>query len=366
MQPVTKKPSRGRQYAAVITLAIVLLLVLYLFGLFGGARKLSAKKLRCIVTQSVTPFGDRVLYYDGSTLYCLSSGGADMWKYTLGEDASFHVSDGFVAAWAGTQLYILDRNGRSTYNDRLPDPVQFARAGSRYVAVVMGESASPSLLVKDMDGITVDSETNAYEDKLILDMGFFGNGEYLWTTALDVYGTVPDIILNTFRVGQMNTGEVDLGEPFTYAVVYAGDKLNIINTRQMRLYDYRGTLDATSSVLVYGWQLIDHAISSNGGAMLLFVPVLQTGDSDLITELRVLYGKTDNRYTLPDTCVGAAIRKKTLYAFSGNSLYRADISSQRFSALTLPTPPVTEYLGMLSNGVALLGCGNDVYAVTLP
>ena len=89
----------------------------------------------------------------------------------------------------------------------------------------------------------------------------------------------------------------------------------------------------------------------------------------MITELRVLQGNRSYRYTLPDTSVGAAIRGSTLYAFSADSLYRADINAQRFTALKLPAPitqPVTGYIGKLTNGVALVNCGQDVFAVTLP
>ena len=55
------------------------------------------------------------------------------------------------------------------------------------------------------------------------------------------------------------------------------------------------------------------------------------------------------------------------FAFSGDTFYRADIASQRFSAIKLPIKEtVTGYIGKLANGVALVTCDNDVYAFTLP
>ena len=226
--------------------------------------------------------------------------------------------------------------------------------------------AKAGLTIKDMDGGLVDTVVNNYTDLMLLDCGFFGDNEYLWTTALDVYGAVPETTMHTYRVGRMNTGDVSLGEPITYAVVYSGSYLNVINTRQLRLYDYHGTLSADSTVLVYGWQLVGSTPTS-GDPYLLFAPVLQTDTAGSFSELRLLHGKTDTRYSLPDSCVGAAIHGKRLYAFSGNSLYRADISAQRFTALRLPVDgTVTDYLGMTSNGVALLVCGTSVWAVSVP
>ena len=74
--------------------------------------------------------------------------------------------------------------------------------------------------------------------------------------------------------------------------------------------------------------------------------------------------------SLPSACVGAAIHSHKIYAFSHDTVYRADVSAQRFSALSLPAEmngkTVTGYLGMLANGVALVHCDSDVYAVTLP
>lgn len=359
--------SKARLAVVIAAIVVVALLILYLAGVFGGGvRRMTAKKLRCVASQQVTPFHDRILYYDGATIFCLNANGGELWKYMVGSGASFSVSDNLVTVWVGEHLHILDRNGRVTYNDRLTDSIQFARAGSQYVAAAIGDTVSPTLIVKDINGLAVDSESVAYEDKVILDMGFFENGEYLWTTALDVFGVAPLTVINMYRVGAMNTGEVELGEEITYDVLYSGSRLHVVNTREVSQYDYRGTLYPNSSRLVYGWQLID-AYEGSGDVAMLFAPVLQTSDERRITELRLISQRRDSRYTLPDTCVGAGLRGNSLFAFSGDTFYRADIASQRFSAIKLPIKEtVTGYIGKLANGVALVTCDNDVYAFTLP
>ena len=366
---LSKPMDQKRRIIILAAIAVlVLLIVLAILGVLGGSnRKMSAVRLRCVATQDVTPFGDCVLYYDGMTLFCLNARGGEKWSYALGANASFSCSDSAVTAWTGTQLHIINRDGYSTYNENLADMIQFARVGSKYVAVVLGTDVGPSLVIKDMQGTSVDNETTAYVDKVMLDLGFFGDGEYLWTTSLDIYGTVPNTTMHTFRVNMRNTGEVSLGENLTYAVVYSGSKLNVISTRQLRQYDYRGTLDSSGTVLVYGWQLVDH---QDGAGMLLFAPSRQMDDLGNINQLRLLSGKTDKRFTLPTSCVGAALYNRRIYAFSRDMVYRADVNAQRFTAISLPREmadsPVTGYLGMLKNGVALLSCDHEVYAVTLP
>ena len=368
--PILDTQAKRRNLSrSLLVLAILALLVLlaYLLGLLSGKRgTISGAHLRCVVSQDVTPFDDRILYYDSGTLFCLSTSGSELWKANVGESAKFSAGEKQVVVWSGNQLMLFDRNGRSTYSDKLSEPIQFARVGTKYMAVVTGDGVSPTLTVKDMNGTQIDSESINYVDLMMLDCGFFGDGEYLWTTALDVYGSAPETTMHVYRVGAMNTGNIALGEPVTYAVVYSGNYLNVLNTRQLRLYDYRGTENTADATLVYGWKLIG-STPTNSYPYLLLAPVLQTDTDGTFTELRLLHGNTDTRYSLPDSCVGAAIRGKRLYAFSSNSLYRADTGEQRFSALRLPVDgTVTDYLGITSNGSALLVCGTDVWAVSLP
>ena len=363
-----QRGNRTRFFLALGALLALVLLAMYALGVFGGGpRSLSARKLRCVTTQQVTPFGDRVLYYDGTTLFCLNANGTEQWKYTLGPGARFSASDQVVAAWVGAHLHILDRNGRATYNDRLSEPIQFAKPGRQYVAAVVGGNFSPTLLIKDTGGLAVDSETVAYADKMLLDLGFFEGGNYLWTTALDVYGISPMIVMNIYRVGAMNTGEVSLGEDIAYKVLYSGDKLHVIDTREVNLYDYRGTPDPFARMLVYGWQLED-SLTGTGEATMLFAPVMQAEQEQMMNELRVLTSRgRDSRYTLPDNCVGAVLKGTSIYAVSADTLYRADLNAQRFSAQKLPlSEPVTGFIGKLSGGSVLVSSGTTVYLLSLP
>ncbi len=358
----------------IILVAILLLLalgVMYFMGVFNRVvRNVRAVKLRCVATQNIQTFGDSLLYYDGDSLVCLSSNGNERWNYMVGSGASFHAGESFVVIWRGSQLSILNRNGRSTYDNNIGEIIQFARAGEKYIAVVHGDDStsegSTTVSFYNPEGERQDNETSAYKDMMVLDAGFFANGDYAWTTAMDLYGTVPSTTLNTYRVNSMTTGSADLGETITYKVIYAGNTLNVVSTRQLRRYDYNGTQNTAQTVLVYGWKLIDDVVIDNK-AMMLFAPTRQINDMITITELRCLFGNQDKRLTLPGECVGAGIFNRRIYAFSSDSLYRADLNASRFTAVSMPLPnDVTGYLGMLSDGTAIIASGIDVYAVTVP
>ena len=366
-------PKRKRWQSILILTGIitgivsVILLITTLFA-YRPVTKVSAYRLPCDYNDSIKPFGTNVLYYDGVSIHCMNSTGAVRWSFQLGANAGFDCTDDIVAAWAGNTIYIIDNNGNSTYNDNLGESIQFARAGKQYVAAIIGDTTSPRLVVKDHLGAHMDEEADAYQNLLILDVGFYGqNGEYMWTLSLDVFGTAANTILNTFEVGKMNTGEVALGNSITYAVLYENSTLRVINTRKMLSFNYRGTEDTASSILVYGWRLIDSAVPQKGNALMLFAPTAQT-DSDFdIRELRLISGTTDRRYSLPDTCLGATSWEKNIYAVSATTLFRASMEDNRFTDYALPlSTPATRYIGALNNGNILVACDTEVYVLTLP
>lgn len=359
-----------RNWIILVVLVLGVLVGVRLLRNVGGTTEIGVNRLTCFAGQSVTPFGENVLYYDDASIHCLSGTGAIRWSFAVGSGASFAASDTHLIIWQGSQLYIVDQNGRATYNENMSGEVQFARIGGQYAAIVVGEDTAPDLVVRDLQGAQVDEETEAFSGMLLLDVGFYGDqGQYMWTLAMDVYGTAINTVMNTFQVGKMNTGEVSLGERLAYKVIFENKKLRVFTTQQLYTYDYKAVQDTNSTMLVYGWKLIDSYIPARGDARLLLAPTSQTNSSQEITELRLLIGTEDRRFALPSTCVGAMVYDQSLYGFSETYMYRSDISNQRFYAYTIPLPEgehVTAYLGRLTSGRVLLASGETVYSVSLP
>ena len=359
-----------RSWIILVCVALAVVLGIHFLGRYGKGKEIGMAKLPCYSNQNVTPFRDGMVYYDGASIHHLSSSGMIRWSFPAGSDVKFTVGPTHMAIWSGTQLFLVDKEGNATYNESMEANVQFARVGERYVAVVVGDDTEPKLIVKDLKGAQVDAEAEAYNGLMILDTGFYGEqGEYLWTLALDVFGTAPNTVLNTFQVGKMNTGEVSLGEALTYKVIYENAKLRVFTTRQVYTYDYKCVQDTNSTMLVYGWKLIDADIPERGRAKLLLAPTSQTSSAQLISELRVLEGMSDKRYTLPTTCVGASIHKGNIYAVSQDYIYRADMNSQKFFGYQIPLPDgveVTAFYGITEDGKMLLASGETMYSLTLP
>ncbi len=368
-----KKATRKRwQFVGILAVAVsvVVVLVILIVSLLSTApvTKVKAYRLPCDYSENIKPFGPYVLFYDGVSIHCMSSTGTVRWSFQIGNDAGFSAGENAIAAWTGSTIYVLDQNGNSSYNDNLGETIQFASIGKQYVAAVVGDDTNPTLLVKDHYGAHMDIESDAYQYLMLMDVGFYGkNGEYMWTLALDIYGTAANTVLNTFEVGKMNTGSVSLGEAFPYGVLFENSILHVINTRKMLAFNYHGTEDTTASVLVYGWKPLGWEIPTRGDALILFAPTAQTDSVYDIRELRLIQGDKDAQYSLPDICIGATVWNKNIYALSADTLYRAAVGDNRFTAYDLPMDTnATRFMGRLADGNILVACGNDVYVLTLP
>ena len=355
---------------------LLVLVVLAAVGLFFLIRYLSATKpitvsqLPCSSDQSVTIFGDDVLYYDGVSIQCVSGSGSIRWTFSVGSGAQFSCSDSQLVIWSGKQLFIVNANGHPTYNEDMASEVQFARVGSRYCAVVIGDETEPELIIKSLDGTQVDDEIEAFSGLMLMDVGFYGdNDQYMWTLAMDVYGTAINTVLNTFQVGRMNNGEVDLGSNLAYKVIFENSRLRVFTTQQMYTYDYKAVQDATRTQLVHGWQLIDWSVPDRGNAHMLLAPTTQMSGSLTITELRVLTDDSDRSYSLPSECVGAGILGDHLYAVASDYIYYADVGKQKFSAYKAQLPTgaaITGMIGLTNDYRAVVTSGTAVYTITLP
>lgn len=357
------------------TLIILMAAVAVAIGLIvlalsrAGGREMSIRQLPCYASQTPVPFGDRVLCYEGGMLTCVDTSGNVSWRFPLGDGASIDAGDGVIVAWSGTQVYIIGQDGIATYNESMDGIVQFARAGSQYIAFLVGENTNSTLVVKNRQGVTVSTESNDFKSLIVLDVGFFENrDQYMWTLSLDAYGVVADTILNVYNVGNSLVADVSLGDSLTYAVAFGGTRLYTIGTEQVRVFDFRGTETESAAVLSYGWQLIARDASGPDTPSLLFAPTSQAGATASLLDLRLVKGTSDQRITLPDACSGALTHRGGVYAFSGDTLYYTWDGGATFheAALSVNARVVT-IIGMTRNGAAIIGCDDDsVYAVTLP
>lgn len=351
-------------FAALI--GIVIAYALYNTGREGMGRVM---RIGATLSQNVMPFGDTVIFYDGTTLHCVASTGGNEWSYQIGANADYDASDERIVAWSGNDLYILNRRGRLIYNNTMTDMVQFASVGDEYVAVFIGQPDSGVVTVINELGQVVDNIT--VENQTLLDIGFFTTQttskgqqvELMWMLGLDTTGTVISTRLETYQPGRYSTGSRSLGEHIAYLVYFADGLLNVVDTRQITHYDYR-VIKQGSDTLIYGYTMQEH--KQIGTTMVqLLIPVQEINSGISINNIRLMTGNVDRVLHLPDTCIAAVLGSRCVYAFSPNAVYVCRYGETTFRAHAMSVS-VTGVLGMLEGDRAVIASGSEIYVVELP
>ena len=375
MNEVKKKKRKGlpaqlRMLLSGAALAVIILLAISM-AFSGRGREAVGKVTRigATLSQNVTPFGDSVIFYDGTTLHCMAATGGNEWSYQIGTNADYDATQERIVAWSGNDLYILNSRGRLIYNNKMSDAIQFASAGSEFAAVFVGEADNGVVSVINEAGQIVDNVT--ISNQTLLDIGFFKTitsssaqeQELMWVLGLDTTGTVISTELQTFQPGKLSTGKSSLGEHIAYKVYSVGGKLEVVTTRQIMHYNYR-VLEESNPTLIYGYTVEDVKVN-NGVTYQLLIPAQESQEGIHLSNVRLMYGGVDRVMHLPSECTAAALGTHSVYAFSANAVYVCKFGETNFTAHALPIN-VTALLGMITDNRAVVASGSEIYVVELP
>ena len=352
--------------AAAALLAVV---IAYVFSNSGRDNVGRATRIGATLSQNVTPFGDSVIFYDGTTLHCVAATGGNEWSYQIGTNADYDATQDRIVAWSGNDLYILNSRGRLIYNNKMSDVIQFASAGKDYVAAFIGDADNGVVTVINADGQIVDNIT--VENQTLMDIGFFYSSttsstqatELMWVLGLDTTGTVISTELQTFQPGKLSTGKSSLGEHLAYSVYYADNMLNIVDTRQIMHYNYR-VLEEKTATLIYGYTMEDIKTVGNQTYQLL-IPAQETTEGIHINNVRLMYGNVDRVLHLPSECMAAKLGTKSVYGFSNNAVYVCGFGETAFTSYSLPVN-VTAILGMITDNRVIAASGSEIFVIELP
>lgn len=367
-----KNPFQNYLRMAILVVALIgVLVVAVTYALKGNTREGIGRVTRigATLSQNVSPFGDSVIFYDGTTLHCVAATGGNEWSYQIGTNADYDATEKRIVAWSGNDLYILNNRGRLIYNNKMSDAIQFASAGDEYVAVFVGDSDNGVVSVINSSGQIVDNIT--VSDQTLLDIGFFMSTttssaqqtELMWMLGLNTTGTVISTELQTYQPGKLSTGKSSLGEHIAYSIYDENGSLNIVTTRQILHYNYRA-LEASSPTLIYGYTVEDVQKSGNTLYQLL-IPAQEQSEGISINNIRLMYGSVDRVLHLPGTCIAAKLGTRSVYGFSANAVYACRFGETTFRAYAMPIN-VTAVLGMMTDNRAVVASGSEIYVVELP
>lgn len=322
-----------------------------------------AVKLPAYAGQHCEPLGTGAIYYDGTLLYALRSNGMQKWSYLAGANAGYDVGEGGVTSWTGAQVTLLnDETGDTVFSVTMAKPVLSATAGSLYVAVCTGEEDSVTVIILDRSGKQVD--VVEAPDLTVLDYGFFNNGNLFWLMTLETDGTVPTSCLSTYKPGKMQTGSIVDSEQIVYKMLFHSTKIRAVGTTYARSYDYTGTEDSASRLLVYGWYMQD-IYGSGENPLMVFVPMNETGGEGKMQDIRLVQGTMDRTIRLPYECFDIYAGNGVVYGFTNEYLIVGTLTGANATIYKLPVY-AQDVLGITEDFKALVVSGDEIYLVQLP
>ena len=365
-----KFPERLRMMIAAATLVMIIVLVLG-YALGGTGREAIGRTTRigATLSQNIMPFGDNVIFYDGTTLHCMAAEGGNLWSYQIGTNADYDATQEKIVAWSGNDLYILNNRGRLIYNNKMTDTIQFASAGDEYVAAFVGEPDNGVVTVINSSGQIVDNVS--ISSQTLLDIGFFKSmtsssaqeTELMWVLGLDTTGTVISTELQTFQPGKLSTGKSSLGEHIAYKIYDTEGMLNVVTTRQIMHYNYR-VLEESNPTLIYGYTVED--IKKIGDVTYqLLIPAQESREGIHLSNVRLMFGGVDRVLHLPSECLAAALGTHSVYGFSQNAVYVCPFNQTSFIPYALPVN-ITAVLGMITDNRVVAASGSEIYVIELP
>ena len=91
-----KNAIQSRIRMAILIFALIgVLIVCVVYALTGSTREGVGRVTRigATLSQNVSPFGDSVIFYDGTTLHCVAATGGNEWSYQIGTNADYDATE---------------------------------------------------------------------------------------------------------------------------------------------------------------------------------------------------------------------------------------------------------------------------------
>lgn len=353
-----------------IVLIILLLCALLAYGggalfksIFSGKALGETRAVDIANLQDLQVTANGFVYYDGSTISSLNSGGGVNWSYLVGTNAGFRASDYGVAAWSGKTITLIDgRTGATSFNGTMSENVLSACIGDRYTAICIGEESSSTIVLMENGGKQINSI--ALEDVSAIDYGFFSNESLLWVMVCDSNGTVPKCSIQIYRPGKEIVGSITDNEQLIYAVMFQSNRVCTVGDTYLKVFDYAGTEDSARRELVYGWYLNSFDEGAADPLMVFVNDAQCKGESD-IRDVRLLRSDLDRIIRMPFGCRSVVAVGSTVYGFSSDGqLMIAQAYSGSPQAYRLNIR-IDQVYGVTRDGVAVVRSGNTVYLVNL-
>lgn len=349
----------------LIALAVVLagVLVYFLFQnlsfssetISSGGKILASAQ----AADTILPFGDRVLVFDGQTIECFKKNGEKAWEHNVADTTGgyqIEASDKRIILYKNENFFLIDENGDSTYRGNAEGPIQNARCGETIVALEV--SGKNTLYVVNRTGAKVD-EIDLGENQL-MNFGMYSSNDLLWALSLNTTGLAPVSRVDIYKPGRETVNSYQSTEQLYYAPSFHGNDVYLLGTHSI---DVKPTNQRSNySVPIYGWEYLD----DNGSGDQLNILLKLSSEQGTPSIVKVVTGNKSEDLSMPVGTIFVAAGEKALYAVTPQSVTALPYAPGEKETTIAFRYTVDKVLCNLHGKALVVSSGENVHLVQLP
>ena len=245
-----------------------------------------------------------IMAVTGDTLTFCTMRGESRWEVPLA-NAGCNLSTGgtYGVLYTDSIVQVIDNEGNALFPSlEFSGQVLSVRCGVSTFGVYKSESDGSSYIyLYDLAGNRLDRLTL---NNPLLDFGFNGTDDTLWTLMINTDASTPVCTLGTYNVKtRSDTGAMTKEGQIIEKVYFSSGAIYAAGTNHLIAYTTAGK--ESSSTLIYGWKVLDY--QSSGSSALFLLSLRQESSSAASTAAKVLDLSTgkESTFRLPAGTLGA-------------------------------------------------------------
>ncbi len=338
-------PRTGKKnFFLFIVLALILCLscvLLYRYITFEQRKKVLEDTIQIPISPNDpwSPYGSGLLHARNDSVTFLNGEGQKAGEIeTKVKDGKLAVSRQYSIHYNAQSFAVLTWNKLLYRKEIDSGTILGVKAGTRSIAVLIKDEKSSDLSLEVYDGKGNLVDEILYREVTMVDFGFHGKEDQLWTITLDTNGITPSSQLSTYKPGISMTGVITINGQIIYQVIFTPERIIAVGTNSILCYNYLG--ECTYEKSIYGWILQDVRPVEGDSILMLFSP--SSGEespnkAEKVSTLRLLDLKNmDKILPLPGDAVKIIAREKDFISIQENAIYAMAYDGKTKKEIRLP------------------------------
>ncbi len=182
--------------------------------------------------------------------------------WTMGlstEQVRLHASGAASAVYNDAAVQFIDTaTGNQLFKREYSGAVELVRCGTNCVGVLRrDDEQNRQLFIMRLNDVEAD-ELSFNSNQEVLDFGFYGQDETLWTLTLNTAGVSPNCTLETYVVAnQSKTGMMNIEGQLVERVEFVDKLTYVVGTNHILSFNEMGQERDQDRTLIYGWECAD-------------------------------------------------------------------------------------------------------------